>query len=209
MPDPTRRALVGGGLATGGLATLSAAGAMAEVAAPARPRVVLSTGAGSITVELAIDKAPLTGANFLRYVDARRLDGSRFYRSMRIAPEPLNGLIQGGLGGLPVRTFPPVAHESTIETGLRHLDGTISLAREAPGTARCDFFICIGPVPSLDADPTAPGDNLGFAAFGQVTDGMDVVRKILLSPLSPTLGEGPMKGEMLDPTIPILTARRT
>jgi peptidyl-prolyl cis-trans isomerase A (cyclophilin A) len=202
MPDGSKRALVAG------VASLVAARAVAQIAGPARPSVILATGAGRITVEVAIEKAPLTGANFLRYVDAQRLDGSRFYRSMRIAPEPLNGLIQGGLGGLAVRTFPPVAHESTTQTGLRHLDGTISLAREAPGTARCDFFICIGAVPSLDADPTAPGDNLGFAAFGQVTDGMDVVRRILLSPLSPTMGEGVMKGEMLDPPIPIITARR-
>jgi peptidyl-prolyl cis-trans isomerase A (cyclophilin A) len=176
---------------------------------PARPRVVLATGEGPITLEIAVDKAPLTGANFLRYVDNRRLDGSRFYRAMKIAPDPLNGLIQGGLGGLPVRLYPPVAHESTTQTGLRHVDGAISLARGAPGTATCDFFICVGPVPSLDADPTQPGDNQGYAVFGQVTEGMDVVRRILLSPVSPTKGEGAMQGQMLDPTIPIVTARRT
>jgi peptidyl-prolyl cis-trans isomerase A (cyclophilin A) len=191
-----------------GLAVAGAAPAFAQPASSARSRVVLTTGDGPITLELANDKAPLTCANFLRYVDAKRLDKTRFYRAMKIAPDPLNGLIQGGVGGMAVELFPPVAHESTTQTGLHHMDGTISLAREAPGTATCDFFICVGPVPSLDADPTQPGDNLGFAAFGQVTDGMDVVRKILLSPDSPTEGEGVMKGQMLDPTIPIITARR-
>ncbi len=202
MAALTKRALVTA------VAALGAARAFAQAPSAARPRIVLATGAGPITVEVATDKAPLTGANFLRYIDNRRLDGARFYRAMKIAPDPLNGLIQGGLGGLPVRLYPPVAHESTTQTGLRHVDGAISLARNAPGTATCDFFICVGAVPSLDADPTAPGDNLGFAVFGQVTDGMDVVRKILLSPVSPTKGDGAMKGQMLDPTVPIVTARR-
>ena len=201
MPELTKRTILAG------LGVFGASRVLAQ-ATPARPRVVLTTGDGAITVELANDKAPLTCANFLRYVDARRLDKTRFYRAMKIVPDPLNGLIQGGVGGMAVELFPPVAHESTAQTGLHHLDGTISLARQAPGTATCDFFICVGPVPSLDADPTQPGDNLGFAAFGEVTDGMDVVRKILLSPTSPTEGEGMMKGQMLDPTIPIVTARR-
>jgi peptidyl-prolyl cis-trans isomerase A (cyclophilin A) len=204
MPEFTKRGLVGAVAALGA----SRAFAQAPSSAPARPHVILATGAGLITLELAIDKAPLSGANFLRYVDNRRLDGSRFYRAMKIDPDPLNGLIQGGLGGLPVRVYPPVAHESTTQTGLRHVDGAISLARNAPGSATCDFFICVGPVPALDADPTQPGDNLGFAVFGQVTDGMDVVRRILLSPVSPTKGEGAMQGQMLEPVVPIVTARR-
>jgi peptidyl-prolyl cis-trans isomerase A (cyclophilin A) len=201
MADFTKRTLLAG------LGVFGASRVLAQTP-PARPWVILTTGDGPITLELANDKAPLTCANFLRYVDAKRLDKTRFYRAMKIAADPLNGLIQGGVGGMTVELFPPVAHESTTQTGLRHVDGTISLARNAPGTATCDFFICVGPVPSLDADPTQPGDNLGFAAFGQVTDGMDVVRKILLSPTSPTEGEGVMKGQMLDPTIPIVTARR-
>jgi peptidyl-prolyl cis-trans isomerase A (cyclophilin A) len=200
MADFTKRTLLAG------LGVFGASRVLAQTP-PARPKVILTTGDGPITLELANDKAPLTCANFLRYVDAKRLDKTRFYRAMKIAADPLNGLIQGGVGGMTVELFPPVAHESTTQTGLRHVDGTISLARNAPGTATCDFFICVGPVPSLDADPTQPGDNLGFAAFGQVTDGMDVVRKILLSPTSPTEGEGVMKGQMLDPTIPIVTAR--
>jgi peptidyl-prolyl cis-trans isomerase A (cyclophilin A) len=201
MADFTKRTLLAG------LGVFGASRALAQ-AAPARPSVIFSTSDGPITIELAVDKAPLTSANFLRYVDAHRLDRTRFYRAMKIVPDPLNGLIQGGVGGMAVELFPPVAHESTTQTGLRHVNGTISLARNAPGSATCDFFICVGPVPSLDADPTATGDNLGFAAFGQVTDGMDVVRNILLSPTSPTEGEGVMKGQMLDPTVPIVTVRR-
>jgi peptidyl-prolyl cis-trans isomerase A (cyclophilin A) len=207
MPtELTKRGLVITGVAALGSTRVAA---QTSPAPPTLPRVRLLTGAGPIVIELAIDKAPLTGANFLRYVDARRLDGSRFYRAMTIQPEPLNGLIQGGVGGMVAQLFPAVAHEPTTQTGLKHLDGTISLARMAPGTARCDFFICLGPVPSLDADPTQPGDNAGFAAFGHVAEGMDVVKKILLSPVSLTKGEGVMKGQMLDPTIPILSARRT
>jgi peptidyl-prolyl cis-trans isomerase A (cyclophilin A) len=203
MPHATRRTLIG--LA----GALVSARALAQVPPPSeRPRVTLVTGDGTIVLELAADKAPITSANFLRYVDHRRLDGTSFYRAMKSDPDPLAGLIQGGLQNDPRRLYPPIAHESTTLTGLHHLDGTISLARDAPGTATCDFFICVGPQPYLDADPTAPGDNLGFAAFGQVVDGMDVVRKILLSPTSPTAGEGAMKGQMLDPAIPIVEARR-
>lgn len=195
-------------------ALIAAAGALAggrvlaQEAAPVRPRVILTTAVGAITLELASDKAPISCANFLRYADHKRLDGAHFYRAMKTNPDPLEGLIQGGAGMDGSRLYPPIAHESTTQTGLKHVDGTISLARLAPGTATCEFFICIGAQPYLDADPTQPGDNLGFAAFGRVADGMDVARKILVSPTSPTLGEGAMKGQMLDPPLAILTARR-
>jgi peptidyl-prolyl cis-trans isomerase A (cyclophilin A) len=102
----------------------------------------------------------------------------------------------------------PIAHESTLKTGLSHKDGTISLGRRAPGTANSEFFICVGDQTYLDADPTAKGDNLGFAAFGHVVDGMDHVHTILGLPTSPTAGVGVMRGQMLSPTVPILTARR-
>ena len=203
MPSATRRTLLA---AAGGV--LVSVRAFAQSAPVGRPRVTLVTGKGTIVLELAADKAPITAVNFLRYVNHRRLDGTEFYRAMKSSPDPLAGLIQGGTENDPKRLYPPIAHESTTLTGLHHVDGTISLARDAPGSATCDFFICVGPQPYLDADPTAPGDNLGFAAFGQVISGMDVVRAILLSPTSPTKGEGPMKGQMLDPTVPILEARR-
>ena len=203
MPDHlTKRTLIA---AAGALVSVRA---IAQGAPSTRPRVNLITADGVITLELAADRAPISSANFLRYVDRKRLDGTSFYRAMKSNPDPLAGLIQGGAKNDPARLFAPIAHESTTLTGLKHLDGTISLARNEPGSATCDFFICVGPQPYLDADPSAPGDNLGFAAFGQVVDGMDVVRKILVAPTSPTEGEGVMKGQMLDPAIAIVTARR-
>ena len=191
------------------LAALMSSRAAGQATASARPRVILTTAAGTITLELAADKAPITAANFLRYVDHKRLDGTSFYRASKASLEPLSGLIQGGAKNDPARLFPPIAHESTTLTGLKHIDGTISLARNEPGSATADFFICIGVQSYLDADPAGSGDNLGFAAFGQVIEGMDVVRRILTSPTSPTEGEGAMKGQMLEPPIAIAMARRT
>ena len=174
-------------------------------------RVILATSQGNITVEVDREHAPLTAANFLRYVDQRRLDGTAFYRAMRLGTDEAGngqGLIQGGTQNDPKRILKPVAHESTINTGLKHLTGALSMARWAPGTATGDFSILVSPLPALDADPSQPGDNAGYAVFGYVVDGMDVVRKIHAAPTSPTLGEGHMKGQMLAPTIKILTARR-
>jgi peptidyl-prolyl cis-trans isomerase A (cyclophilin A) len=172
-------------------------------------KVEIRTGKGPVTVELYADKAPITVANFLRYVDARRFDGSTFYRASRTQGAPTDGLIEGGLQNDPAKLFRPIAHESTLKTGLAHKDGTISMARYAPGTATADFFICIGEASSLDADPNAPGDNAGFAAFGQVVDGMDAVHAILAGPTSESARNPVMKGQMLDPPIPILTIRRS
>ena len=173
------------------------------------PRARLTTALGDIDLELAVDRAPLTANNFLAYVDQKRLDGSTFYRAMKLVADPLDGLVQGGLQGNPAKVLPAIAHEPTTKTGLSHKDGTISLARFAPGTATCDFFISVGDVTSLDADPSQSGDNQGFAAFGHVIAGMDVVKKILTSPVSQTKGaEASMKGQMLDPEITIQAARR-
>lgn len=173
---------------------------------PATVRVNLQTSAGPILLELEKERAPITTANFLRYVDQKRLDGANFYRAVKVAPG--FGLVQGGVRNDPRRVLPAIAHEPTSKTGLSHADATISMARGAPGTASGDFFITVGAMQSLDADPAQLGDNLGFAAFGRVVEGMDVIRKILDSPTSPTEGEGVMKGQMLAPTIRILTARR-
>jgi len=170
-------------------------------------RVTLTTAEGAIVVELDRAHAPITSANFLRYVDARRFDGIAFYRAMSLAPG--SGLVQAGLRNDPRKLFPPIAHEPTTATGLSHGDGTISMARDKPGNATADFFIAVGPLTSLDADPSKPGDNQGFAAFGHVVEGMDIVRRILVAPTSPTEGQGVMRGQMLSPTIRILTARRT
>ena len=176
--------------------------------AAANPKVVMQTGQGTITLELYADKAPITTANFLRYVDAKRYDGATFYRVLHTPGDPTTGLVQGGAKFDPAHPIPPIAHEPTTQTGLMHKDGTISLARRAPGTATSDFFICVGDAPYLDADPKAPGDNLGFAAFGHVVDGMDVARKVLALPLSPTAGAPDMVGQMLDPAVPIIDAHR-
>jgi peptidyl-prolyl cis-trans isomerase A (cyclophilin A) len=194
-----RTLLAGAGAVTATSAIAQASGGQA--------RVALETMLGTITLELASDKAPITAGNFMRYVLTRRLDGAYFYRAMRNAGAPDTGLIQGGVQGNPLKVLPPIAHESTLTTGLSHKDGVISLARYAPGTGTCEFFICIGDQPYLDANPNAPGDNQGFAAFGHVTDGMDVARKILAAPVSPTAGDGAMKGQMLDPVVTITSAR--
>ena len=189
-----------------GIGTATAQTAPPAVPQPATVRVVLTTSEGPITLEVEKDRAPATTANFLRYVDAKRFDGTAFYRAMKLSSEL--GLIQGGLRNDPKKLFPPVVHEPTTQTGLSNTDGVISMARDKPNSATADFFISIGDLSSLDAKPDQPGDNLGFAAFGHVVEGMDVVRRIGAAPTSPTEGEGAMKGQMLAPTIRIVTARR-
>tara|TARA_R110002167_G_scaffold3743_17_gene18198 strand:- start:2534 stop:3172 length:639 start_codon:yes stop_codon:yes gene_type:complete len=176
-----------------------------QAAAPALAvQVVLDTSAGPIIVETD-PRAPVTAANFLRYVDEDRFDGTDFYRGMDLGSG--TGLIQGGTANAPDRVLPPIAHEPTSQTGLRHVDGALSMARFDPGTADGDFFIILGSIPGLDAGQTTP-DDPGFAVFGHVVEGMDVVRAILAAPKSPTEGEGVMRGQMLDPRIHILSARR-
>ena len=138
---------------------------------PATVRVVLTTSEGPILIELETARAPITAGNFLKYVDQKRFDGASFYRASQVPNAPELGLIQGGAKFDPKRLLPPIRHEPTTLTGLRHVDGTISMARGAPGTATGDFFITIGPMAYMDADPSAPGDNLGFAAFGHVVEG--------------------------------------
>src|SRR5579859_2844759 len=170
------------------------------------PRVVITTTVGAITVELAADKAPITTANFLKYVDRKLYDGSTFYRASKPPGQTTNdyGSIQGGLRDDVKKKLPPIAHESTIKTGLKHGDGTISMGRYAPGTAQADWVLCVGDMSYLDATPTDPG----FAAFGHVTDGMPIVRQILGMPTDPNAGVGAMKGEILVKPVKILSIRR-
>ena len=184
---------------------------VAPLAAPkqyATVRVTLTTSLGPITVELEKERAPITAANFLRYVDQKRYDGITFYRRSHAPGDLSVGFVQGGTTD-PKRVLPPIAHEPTTKTGLSHNDGALSAPRFAPGTARGDFTIIVGGAPWMDANPKAPGDNLGFAVFGRVVEGMEVVRAIIAAPTSPTKGVGPMKGEMLEPAVRILSARRT
>jgi peptidyl-prolyl cis-trans isomerase A (cyclophilin A) len=168
--------------------------------------VVITTTEGTITVELAADKAPITTANFLKYVDRKLYDGSTFYRASKPKGQVTNdyGSIQGGLRDDVKKKLPPIAHESTLKTGLKHGDGTISMGRYAPGTAQADWVICVGDMSYLDATATDPG----FAAFGQVTDGMPVVRQILGEPTDPNAGVGAMKGEILVHPVKIVSIRR-
>lgn len=176
------------------------------IEADPKPRVALETDMGRIVLELEDKRAPITTANFLRYVDEGRYDGTSFYRAMKAAPN--YGFVQGGTDNARDRILPPIAHEPTTETGLSHLDGTISMARYAPGTATGDFFLIVGNLIPYDAGKRDSLDPLGFAAFGRVVEGMEIVRQMLVAPVSPTLGEGVMKGEMLEPRITITTARR-
>jgi len=183
------------------------AGGVGARAAPPKPKVAIKTNHGVIVVELEAEKAPLTSANFLHYVDTGRFDDGSFYRASRTPGSPKEGTIVGGPSDRTHR-YPPIAHESTTMTGLRHTTGTISLGRYAPGSATADFFICASPEPYLDAHPGAKGDNLGYAAFGQVVAGMHVVRTILALPTPGKSRFPDMKGQWLDPVVPIFTMRR-
>lgn len=176
--------------------------------AQAKPKVAVQTGKGLMVLELEAGKAPITVANFLRYVDTGRYDGASLYRASRAPGAPEIGIIEGGLQNDAAKLFPPIAHESTTMTGLAHVDGTISMARDAPGTATADFFICCGDAPYLDAHPDAPGDNAGYAAFGTVIQGMDVARAILALPTPGQALNPAMQGQILDPPVPILSMKR-
>ena len=177
-------------------------------AAPAPlPRVALETTKGRIVLELDIVRAPVTARNFLRYVDNRRYDGQQIYRAMKTGENI--GLIQGGVVTDGRLLFPPIAHEPTSQTGLTHVEGALSAPRGAVGTARSDFTIMASPLHYLDAGPeSGSGDGLGYAVFGRVVEGMDVVRAVLNAPVSPTEGAGHMRGQMLTPRVRIVTARR-
>lgn len=186
--------------------TLPAVAQMAPAPA-ANPRVAIETTAGRFVVEVEAAKAPITARNFLRYVDQKKLDGITFYRTVKV--QERFGFVQFGVQNAPARMLPPIKHEPTSETGVTHVDGAISMPRLAPGSARGEFTISVGAQPSFDADPARPGDNLGYAAFGRVVEGMDVIHKILDGPISPTRTlQGSFKGEVPEAPVKILTARR-
>ncbi|GAA4030155.1 peptidylprolyl isomerase [Sphingomonas rosea] len=179
-------------------ATLPSAAAPAAQA-PAKEdlvRVALDTEKGRIVLDLDRGRAPVTTANFLRYIDAGRFDGITFYRAMPYGKD--NGLIQGGITRDAKLLYPAIAHEPASKTGIRHEPGTILMANAGPGTAKSDFFITIGAIPF--------GDD--FAPFGHVVEGMDVVKAIFASPTDPEKGLGAMKGQMLSPGIKITAAKR-
>lgn len=149
--------------------------------------VLIKTDCGDIKVEIFAAQAPITATNFLRYVDAELFKGASFYRVVRLDNQPLSSVkievIQGGLEfSDEKRTFAPIEHETTAKTGILHKDGVISMARDAPGSATSEFFICIGDQPELDFGGKRNPDGQGFAAFGRVIEGLDVVRKIQQQP---------------------------
>jgi peptidyl-prolyl cis-trans isomerase A (cyclophilin A) len=180
-------------------------------AAQATTNVVMTTDLGEIVIALETERAPVTAANFLRYADEKRFDGIEFYRAMRLEwGEQPNGLIQAGTKMDPERILPPIAHEPTSQTGVKHLTGTISMARYEPGSATGDFSIMLSAQPGLDADPAGEDAErrAGYAAFGHVVEGMEVVRAIFDAPVDPDKGEGVMKGQMLAQPVTILSVRR-
>jgi peptidyl-prolyl cis-trans isomerase A (cyclophilin A) len=182
--------------------------ASAEAASAPLPdivRVRLETEAGPILLALDHKRAPVTTANFIRYVDQHRFDGTFFYRSARTRGAKARGFVQGGIRHSARKSLPPIGHEPTTETGLRHVDGTVSMARAAPAGAMGDFFIIVGgAMPAMDSKPGSPG----FAAFGRVEQGMDVVRAILAAPTVPNAGRGAMRGQMIEKPVRIASARR-
>jgi peptidyl-prolyl cis-trans isomerase A (cyclophilin A) len=159
-------------------------------------RVRIETELGTVVVALDHRRAPVTTTNFVRYADDHRFDGTTFYRTARNKWAPKQGFVQGGIAHSARRLLPPIRLEPTTETGLRHVDGTISMAHSTPDTAMGDFVLCVGAQPGLDA---RPGGDKGYAAFGRVVEGIDVVRRILAAPAA---------GERLTPPVRILRVTR-
>lgn len=161
-------------------------------------RVVVETDMGAFELDVDVDRAPVTAANFLRYVDGGHYDGGAFFRTVHADNQPNDSIriavVQGGRNpdsGL--ESFPPIALERTSETGILHTDGAVSMARGGPDTATHSFFICLGDQPSLDFGGMRNPDGQGFAAFGTVVAGTDVVRAIHTAPyeaqqLTPPVG---------------------
>ncbi|MEM6586006.1 MAG: peptidylprolyl isomerase, partial [Pseudomonadota bacterium] len=171
--------------------------------------VVLQTQMGDITIALEVERAPITAANFLRYVEEGRFDGTVFYRSLSMNREPKpNGLLQGGTQFDPKRILPGIEHEPTTLTGLSHTNGAVSMAMGEPGTANGDFSIMLQDQSGLDARPEDPDPiwQNGYAVFGYVTDGMDVVAAIHQSGVDPEKGQPGMKGQMLAKPVEIVRA---
>jgi peptidyl-prolyl cis-trans isomerase A (cyclophilin A) len=185
-----------------GVALLLATLARADDARPVR--IVIETEKGNIEVELNAAKAPNTVANFLKYVDGKFYDGGQFHRTVTPDNQPDNKVkievIQAGINAAkPKDEYPPIKLERTRDTKLAHKNGTISMARELSDTATSDFFICIGDQPELDFGGKRNPDGQGFAAFGRVVKGMDVVKKIQQSPAN---------GQTLKPPVKIVRVSR-
>jgi len=193
------------------IATAVAAAALAAAVAIARPaaqnpaRVLVQTERGDIVLEIDTAHAPMTAANFLKYVDAGNYNGGTFHRTVKMDNQPDSPVkievIQAGVNADRAKEgFAPIALERTSLTGLRHVDGAISMARGAPDSATSGWFICINDQPSLDFGGARNPDGQGFAAFGRVVQGMDVVRAIQRAPNT--------DAQRLTPPIKILSVAR-
>ncbi len=173
--------------------------------------LTMQTSLGNIELALYPGRAPVTVTNFLKLVDGGHLDGATFYRT--VSPDNDNGeppiaVIQGGIGDAE-SPFPPIAHESTEMTGLPHRDGSLSMARAAVGTASTEFFICIGAQPALDFGATRNPDGQGFAVFGQVVAGMDVVRAIHQAPADAPTEFAYFENQLINEPVVIESVRRS
>jgi peptidyl-prolyl cis-trans isomerase A (cyclophilin A) len=171
---------------------------------PAVVRMRIETEAGTILVALDHAHAPITTTNFVRYADDRRFDGTYFYRAARNRAAPGQGFVQGGIGHSVRLMLPPIALEPTTRTGLRHVDGAISMAHSSPDTTMGDFILCVGAHPGLDAHPEK--GEPGYPAFGRVVEGMDVVRRILAA--TTVQGAAGRPGEHIAKPIRILRVTR-
>lgn len=172
--------------------------------------VVMTTALGDVEIEVFVEAAPKTAQNFLQLVDGGHLNGGTFYRV--VSPEndhgsPVISVIQGGIGDAE-SPLPPIAHESTEDTGLRHTDGAMSMARGGVGTATTEFFICIGDQPALDFGAARNPDRQGFAVFGRVVAGMDVVRAIHQSPADAPTESEYVAGQILEVPVAIVSVER-
>ena len=181
-----------------------------ETMATDKVQVVIETSLGRIVAAVNVKQAPLSANNFLRYVDGQHFNNTSFYRTVTYDNDngsPKIEVVQGGMD-TDSPPFSGIEHESTVTSSLKHLDGALSMARSEPGSASSEFFICIGDQPGLDAGAARNPDKLGFAVFGQVLEGMDVVRRIHKSAVHRASESQYTKGQMLDPRITIETIRR-
>ena len=173
-----------------------------DMSAHDKPKVLVKTAVGDFSVELYPSKAPVTVENFLRYVDEGLYDGTTFARTVTMENQPNNDVkievVQGGMVAKE-KSYPPIEHETTDVIGLKHLEGTISMARGKPGSATASFFLCLRDEPELDYGGQRNKDGQGFSAFGMVTEGMDVVREI---------HKQPYEGQRLVHPVEIISIRR-
>jgi peptidyl-prolyl cis-trans isomerase A (cyclophilin A) len=172
--------------------------------------VLMTTSLGEIEIELYQDKAPITVQNFLALVDGDHFNAGSFYRTVSYENDngsPKIEVIQGGLNQAS-SPFPPIAHESTLQTGILHEDGTLSMARGGVGSASSEFFICIGDQPGLDHGQPRNADMQGFAAFGKVVRGMSVVRAINAAATDITAGTEYQRGQVIAQPIAITSVVR-